>query len=308
MEKENALQKILEKRLRKQLKKFLNFQGKEILKDDPGVIHKFRINVRKIRSLLEEFVNEIRIDISLIDEFRKVFRKAGKVRDYDVLIADVRSYLEKDGDEAYRDFLQSWIKKLEKKREKKYNDFIDYIVSGKYENIIKQVKELRDNLEFKNFYYSDSTHNSIVNLILSKLYRLYAHNYLYVDYYDILEIHHFRRQVKRTRYYLEFFKKFYKQSRYKEILDSLKQMQEISGRIVDIYVLKASLEKFYSEFDPKEKMKSAFEKLHTLMEVEEKQLLSNLMEEKNKFLQRQKEFHTIIENECNTEILYARNI
>ncbi len=84
----NYLQEILEKKIKKSIKKVKKFDFEKLYSKnpDPEILHKYRVFIRRILSILEEFVNEIRFDLNLIYELRHVFRKAGRVRDYDILI------------------------------------------------------------------------------------------------------------------------------------------------------------------------------------------------------------------------------
>ncbi|MCS7205420.1 MAG: CHAD domain-containing protein [Leptospiraceae bacterium] len=318
----NYLQELVEKRLKKQLKKFLNFHEKKIKEEklDPETIHEFRVRIRKIRSILEEFVNEIRFDISIIESLRKVFRKAGRVRDYDVLIGhwiELRNEYhetkkkENENSKKYKeilDFLKDWEKHIEKKREKKFEEFNEYLNSDKFEDLLKEIEKLKENLSFKNFYLSDMKTNSIANLVLSKFFKLFSHSYFYVEHDDIYEIHHFRRQVKRTRYFLEFFKKFYKKSQYKDIIEKLKELQDTTGLLVDYYVLEKELEKFENQFIKQNDLILETQKIYGMIESKKDELLKKLYKLKKEFLELQEDYVSIIKNECNLENIKVKEI
>lgn len=293
----NQIQELLEKKLKKFIKKINKKKEKVINSGEEETIHKFRVNIRKIRTILEEFVNEIKIELKMIESLRKVFRIAGKLRDYDIMIQRIQKFTEElknnQTNQEFEKEIENWLKEISKKRKQKYQELVEYLSSKKYKDFEEELNEFSNNIKFKNFYISDTNEISIIHLCASKYYKLLSHNYWIENSYNIQSIHHFRRQIKRARYYLEIFKKFYKKDEgFKKLINSLKELQELTGTLVDIYVIK-------------EKSKKAdFNSNYFLnwIEEKEKEIFFQFNSKKEEFYYKKQEFLNIILNNCKIQL------
>ncbi len=314
----NTIQEFLEKKIQKSIKKIFKYDIKNIQKDyDSELIHKYRIAIRRLRSILEEFINEIKIDLDIIDNLRTVFRKAGKIRDYDILIENLEKY-HNELKELKTDYdLEPLIKELkqefEKRRKKQIKNFEEFLESKKYKTTIEELEKLKEKIGFKNFYISDSDSFSIAYLVASKFYRLLSHSYWKVNIYEIKTLHHLRRQIKRTRYYMEILKKFYKKNNeYKNILERLKKLQDLAGALVDIYILKDELEKFQKKYLPdiseQDNMQLNIQKFDFWLQEKEDQLFQEWNQEKEDFFQHKDLYLNIILENCDIHLIKAKKI
>jgi len=139
----NTIREFLQKKIQKSIKKIFKYDIKNIEKDyDSELIHKYRIAIRRLRSLLEEFINEIKIDLDIIDDLRSVFRKAGKIRDYDILIENLEKYhneiKELKVDIDLEPLIAELKQEFEKRRKKQIKNFEEFLESKKYKNIVKE--------------------------------------------------------------------------------------------------------------------------------------------------------------------------
>jgi len=314
----NTIQEFLEKKIQKSIKKIFKYDIKNIEKDfDSELIHKYRIAIRRHRSILEEFINELKIDLDFIEDLRTVFRKAGKIRDYDILIENLEKYhnelKELKADYDLEPLITELKQVFEKRRKKQIKNFEEFLESKKYKNIVEKLEKLKEKIDFKNFYISDSDSFSIAYLIASKFYKLLSHSYWRVNIYDIQALHHLRRQIKRTRYYMEILKKFYKKdNEYKNIIESLKNLQDLSGALVDIYILKDEIEKFqkkyFSDISEENEMQSKIQRFALWLQEKEDQLFQTWNQEKEHLLQDKDAYLKIILENCNIENIKAKEI
>ncbi len=324
MNSENLMEEYLGKKIRKQTKKILKFDWDNILDDElePETIHKFRVSIRRLRSILEEFINEINIDVDLIYELRYAFRLSGKIRDQDILLENIeklyKEVLELENPIEHQDILENLIlrfkEKIEKKQKKYINDFTDYINSKKFKKLTKELKKLEEDLEFKNFYISYIKESSLQNLILAKFYKLLSHSYWEETFYDIKAIHHLRRQIKRTRYYFELFKKFYKKDNsFKEIINHLKSLQEKSGELVDIHILKNELQKLEAknlthDITHDESISILMNILYQRLDEKESKIFYEWNELKQNFYKNETKNHKIIKEHMDISRVMYKNI
>jgi CHAD domain-containing protein len=315
------LQEQLEKKIQKNIKKIFKYDLEEELKKnkiEPEKIHKFRVSLRRLRSILEEFINEIKIELDLIYDLRTVFRKSGKIRDIDILLLNLEKFFDELKEQSiisneFEEIKDLLKKNLNKKRDKFIEDFYEYIQSKKYKHLINNLKELKNNINFKNFYLSESDPYSIINLILSKFYKLLSHSYWNIEIYDIKALHHLRRQIKRTRYYMELFKKFYKKNdEYKNIINQLKELQDLSGSIVDFFVLREELEKLYfknlAPITNQEQLEFTIQNFDAWMQEKEFQLFQQWNSKKNEFYKNQDNYIQIIKENCRIENINLQEI
>lgn len=293
----NQIQELLEKKLKKFIKKINKKKEKVILSGEVEKIHKFRVNIRKIRTILEEFINEIKIDLQMIESLRKVFKIAGKVRDYDIMIQKIQEFTEEIkkslANQEFEKEIENWLKELSKKRKQKYQELVEYLSSKKYKDFESELNEFSNYIKFKNFYISDNKEISITHLCASKYYKLLSHSYWIENSYNIQAIHHFRRQIKKTRYYLQIFKKFYKNNEeFKFLINSLKEQQELTGTLVDIYVIKEKLKKadFNSNY------------FLNWIEEKEKEIFYQFIQKKEEFYKKKEDFLNIILYNCKIQL------
>ncbi|GIX40673.1 MAG: hypothetical protein KatS3mg129_0406 [Leptospiraceae bacterium] len=322
MTENNLIQMHLEKKIKKSIKKILKHNLEKVINQEYNIetIHKYRVYIRRLRSILEEFINEIKIELNLIYELREFFRKLGKIRDYDILIENLEKYhkeLQNIENKNLDTCIEILNKEFEKKRKKRINQLIDFLDSKKYKKIIDDLEYLKDNIKFKNFYISDSDTHSIIFLILSKFYKLLSHSYWNIEIYDIKALHHLRRQIKRTRYYMELFKKFYKKNdEYKNIINQLKELQDISGEIVDLFVLKDELEKFQRKHisdisdnnESEIKLSNTIQIFDLWLQEKEAVLFNQWNEKKKEFYESKDHYVSIIKENCRIEYLEMKDI
>ena len=314
----NTIQEFLEKKIQKSIKKIFKYDIKNIEKDfDSELIHKYRIAIRRHRSILEEFINELKIDLDFIEDLRTVFRKAGKIRDYDILIENLEKYHNELKEFKVDIDIEPLITELkqvfEKRRKKQIKNFEEFLESKKYKNIVEKLEKLKEKIDFKNFYISDSDSFSIAYLVASKFYRMLSHSYWKVNIYEIKALHHLRRQIKRTRYYMEILKKFYKKNNeYKNILERLKKLQDLAGALVDIYILKDELEKFQKKYLPdipaQDNMQLNIQKFAFWLQEKEDQLFQEWNQEKEDFFQHKDLYLNIILENCDINPIKAKEI
>ncbi len=283
---ENFLQKILQIRIKKIIKKIKKTEKQLKKSDQESIIHNFRIAIRRLRSVLEVFEKQIPIKRRYLKTLKKVFKISGNIRDYDVIQKKIetvtKDFTNFPMDTKLYQEIESLKQNLTYKRKKFYKDFLEFITSKEYKVLKKNFFNHLENIELKNFNISSSKEFSIQFLCLSKFYQLLSDKCWYENNYDILQIHHFRKEIKKTRYFLELFNEFYKTNLdFKIFIQELKELQDLIGLLIDLYMIQKEL---------KENSNSFIENFLKLLQQEEMSVWKHYLDKKEQFFNQRKIF------------------
>jgi CHAD domain-containing protein len=237
-----------------------------VLKDkDPEDLHQMRVGMRRLRSAIAGFSLAIDLPKSVtVKNVAKIGHSLGKLRDLDVLLANLNdNYLPLLPAKEQKNLTKA-IKSLRKKRQHELKQ-VRKTLNGKLYLNFKQ--ELNDWLEQPKYTASGDYSLEFVlpDLLLPQVAQFLLHpgwlvgvNFqdgerefaaiLNMDAIDRLLksegnlLHDLRKSAKKTRYSLELFSQFYGEP-YHLYLKKIEAVQEILGQIQDIHVLIEVLEK-----------------------------------------------------------------
>jgi CHAD domain-containing protein len=238
---------------------------KDILADtDPEHLHKTRVALRRMRTALRVFAPALRIPKSARDKrIGLIVRRLGAVRDLDVFKMQI---------EACRQVSISLIQQMK-------IDDVTHFIQAERDREFKELKETLEAKRYQEFVNEFSTWlktpqwqapfskyplvKLLPNLILPWLNELFLHPGLFIgidgrtkrpkkevdlNFFETNEanIHSLRRHIKRVRYVLEFFGKFYS-SGLGVYVKQLEEAQEWLGVLHDHLAVEKLLT---SKFDP----------------------------------------------------------
>lgn len=162
---------------------------------DPEVLHRFRVAIRRIRSLLNLIRSEsgIEIDNKLIKILKRVADFSNQIRDLDVMLSYLRNY-EKfvEISDIYAIFEQAQIEKI--------NQFIILLKTDK--TITKISKKLTPLLDELKSNKSDFSQNTVISSLLDNFTAVEQEYGAVLDGSDrdMAHLHNFRKESKKLRY------------------------------------------------------------------------------------------------------------
>ena len=198
---------------------------------DTEFLHQFRVNVRKLRSLISLLKKTL--PTTLIDTLKPklslIAGKTNKLRDLDVLIL---------AHESYRTMLpanfESGLNKLygliEKQRKQEKNKVARYLSSKDYKATIAScAAEFSLNSVFETAMASKSIARVVKKLILKRYHKMLAMCQGISCQSPDENIHALRIEFKKLRYLIEFFVDLLPKKRIVKIVGEIKKIQTILG-------------------------------------------------------------------------------
>ena len=238
----------------------------KVLEDkDPEALHQMRVGMRRLRSALSQFTVAVNLPPIVTEKnIAKIGRSLGKLRDLDVLLAvlqdDYQPLLPADEQKK----LAKIIKSINRKRKSELKQVRKTLNSKPYLNLKQELQNWLDNSTYQKI--GDCSVDLLLpDLLLPQVSQLLLHpGWLVgveivkgqiqlpqildreameqiISSEDIL-LHGLRKSVKKTRYSLELFDRFYGDN-YHQYRDRIEQIQEILGQIQDTHILRKILER-----------------------------------------------------------------
>ncbi|AFY71392.1 CHAD domain containing protein [Thalassoporum mexicanum PCC 7367] len=240
--------------------------------EDPEALHQMRVGMRRLRSTLQVFADILDLPKAASEKnMARIGRNLGKVRDLDVLQADLKNIYAPTLPEAEQALLAKVFKYLSKKRKvalakmrsllasKPYQKF-----SATYANWLEQPSFQAADIDRDVNIANLAAEFVIPDLLIPTLVNLFQHPGWLVGTNlsegklaiapiapEQLEselkthdaaLHDLRKQIKRVRYQTEFFTAFYGADYAKEI-KHFQTAQEALGKLQDSFVLASLLVK-----------------------------------------------------------------
>ena len=249
--------------------KIFKNEAKVIKDKDPEKLHQMRVGVRRLRSTINAL--EIALDLppTITDKnLGKIGRTLGKLRDLDVLMAELNDNYRPQLPKKEQQSLDEVLVSLHKQRKHKLQQ-VRKTLKGQFYLDFKQ--ELSDWLSKPMYQPIGDLDLKFVlpDLLLPQVSLLLLHpGWLVGVKPETIKtgneiqttpmsdtkavekllnrqetiLHDLRKVVKKARYNLELFTQFY-DVKYQDYVRQIEQVQEVLGDIQDAYVLRAVLEK-----------------------------------------------------------------
>ena len=239
--------------------------------EDIEALHQFRIHMRKLRALLQEF--EAFFDPVWVKTHKKMLaglmEQTNAKRDNDVAMADVKTFKKQLSakDQKSLDELKGSMQKKEEKLERKLIAFM----SGP---TLSNELETLDSIFKNDDIYPDLAKQPLILVaigVINKRIREIIAEGKHLKDKDKKAYHKLRIQFKKLRYLLELLSPIIPPDRLKNGLTHLKKIQTILGEINDLQIQKKELKAF--DKNKKSKAQKSLKSLQKKMKAkEEKQL------------------------------------
>ena len=190
-------------------------------------LHQFRVNLRRIKSLMTVFKELFDSDIyqKINSDLRDAIAATNKKRDLDIFLINLNNYEKKDD-------LTDFIKFLAEEQKVEEQKFIEFIKEQKVENIIFNMKAMLN--ENSNFYTTRLANLPSKEYIKNTIKHLYAKTIKTINRLDnktkLEKFHEARIKIKKIRYLTDTFKNYPLKIHNK----SLKKYQNIFGELNDL--------------------------------------------------------------------------
>ncbi|MDM5271940.1 CHAD domain-containing protein [Sulfurovum sp. zt1-1] len=212
---------------------------------DIEALHQFRIHVRKLRALLQEF--KPFFDPQWMKVHKKVLAKfmeqTNAKRDNDVALADIDTFENKLSPKNKKSLEK--LKKSLQKKEEKLETKLSTFMSG--EPLSNELLKLSQNSIIHNFYQESANQPLIlvaISIINQRIQDIITEGKNLKEKSNKLAYHKLRIQFKKLRYLFELLSPIIPQDKLDDALSHLKKLQTILGEINDLQVQKKELKSF----------------------------------------------------------------
>ncbi len=245
---------------------------KPVISDrDPEDLHQMRVNLRRLRTVMQVFASTITLPKSGQEaQVAKVSRCLGSLRDLDVITASLEDQYAPDLPDQERQTLKRVFKYLAKQRKKAYKQVKSQLKGDRYKTLKNRLHQwaLMPNCNETARLDIDMVLPDVTMPLVSRLWlhpgwligvhetkgtlkpdtRLSTAKIDTLVSEDAKTLHSFRKQVKRVRYQLKFLSDFYG-DRLNADLDRLAELQDIMGNLQDSSVMVAFLAKAMPDWE-----------------------------------------------------------
>lgn len=207
------------------------YVGGVIADTDTEFLHQFRVNVRKLRSLIS--LLKLALPASMLDTLKprlsSIAGKTNMLRDLDVFILAQDSYramlpanFESGLTELYR--------LIEKQRKQEKNQVAKYLSSTEYRNDVATcAAELSQSSAFQTPMASKPVLQAVKRLLLKRYHKMLAMSAAINSQSADEKIHELRIEFKKLRYLIEFFVDLLPKKRTGKIISEIKKIQTVLG-------------------------------------------------------------------------------
>ena len=219
-----------------------------LLQNDPKnveALHQFRIHMRKLRALLQEF--ERFFDPKWLKKHKKLLarlmEKTNEKRDNDVALTDINLFQEQLSTKRKKilDIWRSSLYKKEKKLEKK----LILLIQGT--SLSTELTALSQHTNIYSIYQESAKQPLIlvaITVIDQRIQEIIAKGKYLKEDSQKKAYHKLRIQFKKLRYLFELLSPIIPQENLEDVLSHLKKIQTILGEINDLQVQKNELKSF----------------------------------------------------------------
>lgn len=207
-------------------KKVVHFQKQYQNEQNVQSLHQFRVNIRKIRSILQSIdgVFEQNIKQRFVDDLKTIANATNLKRDFDVFM----QYLQ-DQDELEAECIYEIVKNEQKEQ----NAALDMLKSEFYHTIMQEFEVvLMDNDNFFCGMLAQFPYKKLVAMSLYNRLKKMRKKLSMIDEHVSLEyFHDVRIEFKRLRYIMESFGNMFVEM--KQVMKISKNMQNLFGQLQD---------------------------------------------------------------------------
>ena len=235
---------------------------------DPEELHQMRVSMRRLRSAITGFAPALNLPKTASDrQLGKIARTLGKLRDIDVLEAELKNKYRPLLPKVEQKSLDKVLKDLDRRRKIAYEEVTVTFKKQRYKYLKKDLNGWLKKPKYQKIgnILLDSV---LPDLLLPQISKLLLHPAWWLGIKQgepsslagverVLEkegeiLHNLRKEAKRSRYNMDLFTDFYG-DRYQKYVKKIKNIQEVLGEIQDCYILREFLEQIFG-LEPEKKL------------------------------------------------------
>lgn len=206
---------------------------------DSEFLHDLRVAVRRMRSALTQIKGVF--SEADVDRFKQrlawVGQVTGPTRDMDVFLLEFEQYRE-CLPERFRGDLDPLYDFLESHQQIEHGVMVKKINSPHFRTLLKELRLFLENATEKNGALEAGT--PIARLASKRIYKMYRrvmqNGQAIVDDSPAEHLHDLRKECKKLRYLMEFFRSIYPEKKIGRLIKSLKQLLDNLGNFQDLEV------------------------------------------------------------------------
>ena len=195
--------------LRMHLARMLQFEAGTRSGEDPEDLHKMRVATRRMRAAWRVFDGAYRPKVQrrYVKELRSIARVLGEVRDIDVLLADLESYIGQlpgPGREAVEPLRAAWRREREIARKR----MLTKLDSKAYREFVDDYLDFTESPGTAEIMTPLGRPSLVRDTAGSRILAAYEHVRAYetiITWADVSTLHALRIETKRLRYTMEYF-------------------------------------------------------------------------------------------------------
>lgn len=221
---------------------------------DAEFLHDFRVNLRKLRSLVKYIKNDFQHAegeklSSILKNFQK---KTNALRDADVLLQK-KDFITNAAENKVA--MELFFQHLKNYRNEEQKKVAEYVMSQEYRNDFLLVENILINKKLEINFSDGSLHSTkeAIIPILTKIYdKIRKIAKKIIKAHKIEDLHKLRIRLKEFRYLMEFYRKGIVKSKAKKIYKVLKEIQDFLGEYQDLESHKNKLKKIFERIKDSE--------------------------------------------------------
>ena len=235
--------------------------------NDDEFLHQFRVNLRRIKSLVSIFKELFESDIyqKINSHLRDAIKATNKKRDLDIFLANLNNCEEKND-------LTEFIQLLTEEQKAEEQKFKEFIKEKKIDDIIFDLEALLS--ENSNFYVTRLANLPAKEYIKNTINYLYKKTMKAIKKLDnqtkLEEFHKVRIKIKKIRYLINTFKVYSSKKQKK----SLTKYQDIFGELNDLKNQANMINNYIPQCKNKEVLKKLLNRLTKEIYLQKKIILS----------------------------------
>ncbi|MCT7958088.1 CHAD domain-containing protein [Laspinema palackyanum] len=249
--------------LEKHFQKTIQYEEDVLSDRDPEALHQMRVGMRRLRSAAKGFAPALDLPkAARHSQIGKISRSLGSLRDLDVLLETLETDYDQDAlPEVEKEAFKRAIILLKSERNQAFDAVKETLNSEIYFSFKNSLADWLNNPTYGEMALLP-IQDILPDLLLPEVSDLFLHpgwllgiktkkgkvkiqNLTETEVEELFAnqgetLHDLRKQVKRVRYQMSLFKKFYGEA-YSEYVEDLQEIQEVLGKMQDSVVLAETL-------------------------------------------------------------------
>ncbi|MFN5117872.1 MAG: CHAD domain-containing protein [Cyanobacteriota bacterium] len=222
--------------IQRQTRRLGKLQPEVLADQDPESLHQFRVGVRRLRTVLQQFAPALLLPNSVTPgRLADVARHTSLTRDLDVLGLRLENHLIPGLSEQESRAMEPVLRRLRRERAQAFEELQAALRSTRYLKLLARLHKWQRQPLFTPLG-GRSIKAWVVDWLTPSVGDLFLHQGWLVDQPDALDLHDLRKKIKAARYALEHLEPLL-QPELRARISDLKQAQEKLGELQDLQVL-----------------------------------------------------------------------